>query len=480
VRVFPHPSLRSGWGNDRLNFFYHSQILAGYNAGNMPENPDRNGETTSPLAKAINTFTSNLSGLRDFAQMVGAVLEKQHDELISKHREDLAALMVALNALDPNEFKIPERFVEYKDRFHPQITVEEDGKTCTVDIPKQTKPTLIAAMKASQTKQEHQRLLYQSSLITLVSAAEWFLSQVIRAYFEKHPGASGLTQKTLTLEDLESFKSIAEARQYLLDLRIDEIMRGSVDDWVRFLKSTAKLNAAYLEPDYPRLVEIFQRRNVFVHNNGRANAIYLNKVESDLRKGVSLGGELRVSSTYLSKAIDLVEVNFVLISAELWKALEPTEEARANILIEVGFEALKQERWSTAKALSHFTRNDKRLSERAQMVAQMNYWQALKWQGDFEEARLEIEKADFSAKDEIYQLTRFALLDETKKFFSILPRLMSDNKLDFDMLNEWPIFKGIRATKEFEEFARKHKPRKRGATTELKVRQFQPVSRRVQ
>ena len=36
----------------------------------------------------------------------------------------------------------------------------------------------------------------------------------------------------------------------------------------------------------------------------------------------------------------------------------------------------------------------------------LNYWQSVKWQGRFESIQKEVEQADFSAKDPLYQLAQ--------------------------------------------------------------------------
>jgi hypothetical protein len=290
----------------------------------------------------------------------------------------------------------------------------------------------------------HQTLLYRSALISLVSAAEWFLSQLIRTYFDKFPGASGADTKTLTLEDLKTLGSIEDAQRHLLQLRVDEIMWGSFEDWMKFLTGTAKLSAGYIAPEKEELVEVFLRRNVMVHNNGLVHSSYLQKVPPDLRKGISLGNELTVSASYLSRAIDLVEKNFILLGAELWKQLEPANEKRSDVLVKIAFDRLSRDIWTVAEGLSRFTMSDKRMSERSLLIAQLNYWQSKKWQGKFEDVRKDVEAADFSAKDDLFQLARFALLDDRGAFFKAVPAAIRNKKLTREMLAEWPIFKEVR------------------------------------
>ncbi|HLM79806.1 MAG TPA: hypothetical protein VK302_04150 [Terriglobales bacterium] len=411
------------------------------------------------LASATRTFAANLSALRDFVHLVGSLLAKRQQELARQHRKDLVPLLLMLNKIEPSLAISEQRLKELESEFGGNIQVEageneKHEQSWTVKI-SDTKwdPRPVVELFLTDTK--HRALLYRSSLISLVSSAEWFLSQVIRAYFDKIPGASGTEGKTLTLDELKSLGSVDDARRYLTDLRIDEIMWGSFEDWIRFLTGTVKLSADYLGPHRAELIEVFQRRNVMVHNNGIVHSSYMKRVDPEFRKGVSLGDALGVSPEYLGKAIDLVERNFVLIAAELWKRLSPTDGERAKVMNEVAFERLKAERWFVSEGLSFFTLNDKKMSEQDRLIAQLNYWQSVKWQGAFDTVREEVEGSDFSAKDDLYQLARHALLDDTSAFFKSVPILIRNQKLTYKMLTTWPIFKEMRKDGRYNQYKKK-------------------------
>ena len=86
------------------------------------------------------------------------------------------------------------------------------------------------------------------------------------------------------------------------------------------------------------------------------------------------------------------------------------------------------ERWIIAEGLSCFQKGDKQTSEKSQIYGQLNYWQSVKWQGRFEEVCREVEQADFSAKDPLYQLGLLALKNETEGFLSLLPIVLRSEK----------------------------------------------------
>ncbi len=193
-----------------------------------------------------------------------------------------------------------------------------------------------------------------------------------------------------------------------------------------------------------------------VHNNGLAHSSYMEKVAPELRVGVVIETQLPISSQYLSKSIDLIETNFVLIAAELWKQLDANDSRRGSVLTDIAFERLKQGHWEVAEGLSFFLLNDKRLPERDQIIGTLNYWQSLKWQNRFEQVRKDVELVDFSAKDELYQLGRYALLDDGDNFFSMLPAVFRAEKLDMERLTTWPIFREMRKLRAYQAFVAEH------------------------
>jgi hypothetical protein len=424
------------------------------------------------LSSTTKDFSESLSALRDFAQLVGSLLNERQQKFAQQYKRDFLPIMLAVQRIKPE--LIPPQFkaTEVADKLRDSVEIIP-GKQNEVHIKLKGEGWHLDEMlKTFNIGNKHQSLLYRSALISLISTAEWFLSQVIRQYFDKYPQASGIDEKTLTFKDLKGMGSISDARRHLLNLRIDEVLWGSFEDWLRFVTGPMKLSASYLNTDREALIEIFQRRNVAVHNNGTVHSSYINKVRPDLRKGVSLGNVLDVSPEYLAQAIDMVEKNFILLAAELWKQLEPENETRAEIITDIVLERLKVEKWPIAEGLSYFLVNDKRLPERSLLVAKLNYWQALKWADRFSEIREEVEAADFTAKDEVFQLARLALLDDDKNFFKLVPRLIKNRKVTREMLIEWPIFRHLRSMSQFQKLtqsrakkASKPSSAKKSATT---------------
>lgn len=408
------------------------------------------------LGAFIQNLSSNLAALREFSKLVTPFLDDQVAAYMKANHTALIPIRLLLSAIAPEPaLQLSEaKEAELRQNFGAPVKIElkPDSKAGQITVIGEAGKRVQEAVAGFQIAAAHKTLLYRSCLISLISSAEWFLSQVLRSFFQIHPEAAGVKDKNLTLEDLQKMGSISEAEDYLIRLRVDEIMWGGFEDWIRFLKHTVKLSMGYLAADEKLLVEIFQRRNIMIHNNGVVNSTYLSKVEASLRENVRTGELLWVDPVYLNRAIDTIERNFVLIAAELWKKLSPTDNDRSGVLTKLTLDSLTFERYGVAEGASRFLMEDNQLSERDRLIGRVNYWQTLKWSHRFEEVRKDIEQVDFSAKEDLLQLARMVLLDQLEDAMVLVKSLFAAQKIDLTSLETWPIFKELRNTESFIEF----------------------------
>ena len=243
----------------------------------------------------------------------------------------------------------------------------------------------------------------------------------------------------------------------MIDVKIDEILRGNFESWINLLKSELSLGLGYLNDIIPELIEVYQRRNLFVHNGGIVNSIYLSKVEENQRQGVSINDKLIVEKEYLDNAICKLQKAFILIGAELWKKLSPEDTKRGEILGDIVYENLLHSRWDICEGLCYFSLKDSQTHPVDKVIAQINYWLCKKEIGEYKSIENDIKKADFSDKKEIFQLGLFALRGETEKILAILPVVLETNQTNIERLEEFPILREFRETEEYENFKKESK-----------------------
>ena len=421
------------------------------------------------LDRQILTFNENINGLRDFIILIGPFIEEHHSKAVEEHKEIVSAFDLAKKiATERDEAIRIELQEKIKSIFDGQlieaIPVNKDEIKNASEIPDEEIPDFLITVPVSlnprieQTLKEPRKtkyqkeLLYKNAFIGLLSSVEWFYSQVLHYFYDKHPEAAGIKKKTMTLEELKTFQSVADAEKYLIDNKIEEIFRGGFDSWMDLLKEEVKLKLQYIRPFYNELLEVYQRRNLLVHNGGIVNSIYISKVPEDVKSNLKIGDKLSVTSEYLENAICKLHIVFTLVAAELWKKIEPENESRAEILNAIAYNNMMQNRWEVAEWISCFIKDDEKLKSRVKTVGQLNYWLSKKKRGNKELVIGEILKADFTDKSLRYQLAILALTDNVQEFFELLPETLRTKSLEVEELLEFPIFDEMRGLNEFEEF----------------------------
>ena len=204
------------------------------------------------FSNAIRQFSDNLNALREFTEVIRPVLESRFEEEVSRSASDLVPMMLAIAQLKPKEFDFSESQLKHLESLFDgdvKIEVEEHGEArgkASISVRGPGSEPFDAAMRRIGKVSYHSALLYRNSLIALVSAAEWFLSQILHQHFDKYPQSAGVEQKTLSLRELQTFESVEDARRFLIDSVVEEVLRGSFDDWMSFLKQRLNLSMGYL------------------------------------------------------------------------------------------------------------------------------------------------------------------------------------------------------------------------------------------
>lgn len=263
---------------------------------------------TKSLRTIVKSFAGNLEDLRDFVNLLAPVLKQREDTLLREQAPFLAPLVMGMEALDPKAFKLSDAVREkVRSQFggveiERQEELETTGKEkkgrvrFTIKLEnKEAAKSFTTALERLQKGQVHTGLLYRSALISLVSATEWYVSELLHTYYERFPDAAGVSEKSFSLEDLRRLKTIEEATAYLVDSKVENVLRGSFEDWHEFLSAKPKLSMSYMEQEMPGISEVFQRRNVVIHNGGIVNRIYMSKVAEATRSGLELGQPLQVT-----------------------------------------------------------------------------------------------------------------------------------------------------------------------------------------
>lgn len=409
--------------------------------------------------REIQDFAMSLDALNDFS----AYIEPLVWEKVRKEFKNEAAQMEALNIAfermdnlsdDATPEEIEQVKLEVKDFFGGDIEIKREENDWTISTSGEDGEKFSNATTNINILNEQIELMYKSILVNLISNIECFLGDILRKYFTVYKGEVegkllDKKDKIYTIHELEEFETIKEAKDYIVDKKIENVIRSSFEEWVKFLKDKMGLSMSYMTNDKDCLNEIFQRRNLFIHNKGIINRIYTANVKKEYQYEGEIGNKIILSREYLETAINLLEKNFVLLALELWKKREPTDKDRGIFTTKLAEKYMKQEKWSILESITTFIIKDTVVPDVFMKEAKINFWLAQKRLGKMN--KKEVEDYDFSGSTIDFRICKYALLEEVDLVIELVEKALETNQINETTLFEWPVLSELRETTSFKD-----------------------------
>lgn len=341
-------------------------------------------ESQDSPGQSIAQLGENLAALRDFVELIEPVLNERREAVMTDRARDLAPLLYALYEADPESFPEPPSDEVFSRVYGSEIRVDvskdddEPGRI-GLNVSGNTRPFRLAVQELMRSGQ-HVTLLYRNALVSLVSYVEWFVSRLLHEHYASFPG-SWQGDRCLSLRELEGIGTIEEARRFIIDQKVEEQLRASLEEWIKHFKSHLGLGLGYLDSGMDALLELFQRRNLTVHHGGIINSTYLSRVSASLTNGLKIGMPLPIDRSYVMSSIDHCDLCFTLIG---------------------------------------------------------------KWQQRTDALAECLQDVDFDAKEPIFRFCLMALRDDLDELIKRIPAAVDRGDLEISYLEKWPIFKGLR------------------------------------
>ncbi|WP_342410609.1 hypothetical protein [Paenibacillus sp. FSL R10-2778] len=409
----------------------------------------------NPYYHFLDSFLLNLYSLKSFANNVRPVLV---NEIIRKRKfgkveEMPVELLIELLQQrkyglleDPNLEELGiENLEKILDEKHGVILLDKSR----FKIYGPHKSTTSKAINDYRSRHNQLGILYQSTLISLVIYFEMLIGTIIKHRLVKHPKASDIDNKVLTIEEIRKLGSFENAEQYLIEQDVETLIRKKYLDWIDYFKTNMKLKLDNIAPLNDKVIEIIQRRNLFVHNEGIVNNIYLSNINTQVFSEGALGEKLSISLQYIDESIDTIRHIGVLIGLEYWRMMEKESSERIRFINNKGMDFMLGNEWELTRDIYRFNLFEKSINSKSKTVAQINYWLSMKRLGKFSEIEKELKSSDFSDKTREFQICYYAILGNTEEMFRIIPKGLEFNEITIDDLIDWPVFDEYRDDERF-------------------------------
>ena len=201
---------------------------------------------------------------------------------------------------------------------------------------------------------------------------------------------------------------------------------------------------------WDNFIEMDLHRNIIVHNMGRVNALYIDKLPKSCAK-VEEGDYLSCSQECIQQ-----KTNNLIKFAYLLYYLVGSSDVDLEELDKVAFDLLKKENWEVAEFAYSLLLKIKKLDNAQKLAYFINKLNAKKHLFGLETVRLEIQEIDVSGMEIMFRVAKNLLLEEYATILEDLEQCYPDD-YDAFALQTWPIFIEFRKTDEYKKFREKHK-----------------------
>lgn len=298
------------------------------------------------------------------------------------------------------------------------------------------------------------REIPQMLLMGLVSSYEHQMSLLARIIIEINPKIIVSKDKTVSILDILEADSIDSIKQKYIDKEVENIFREGVDKQIEWFEN--KVNISDIKSNHKNIdkfMELFERRNLFAHNNGIVNDIYLSKVSKKYTSDnkISKGDYLRADPRYFYESLDLIIEFGVKLIQVCWRKLVPAEsEIADSLLLNLCFELIMSGEYRLAKYLLEFARGLR--GDRSEMMTRMfivNHANSCKLLKEEKEALTILDSVDWSASSNNFQCCVAAVRGDVGETVKYMRKLGKNGEISTLEYQSWPVFYHVRDVDSF-------------------------------
>lgn len=290
-------------------------------------------------------------------------------------------------------------------------------------------------------------LLMRSVLTMAVSSFEVLVSSTYQAHLICNPGAiENQDTKMFSLQELFAFESVQDAIEETIFQQCDQFSRKGVRAWVAWFKGRPlTIDLESLALDWSKTEEVFERRNIVVHNASRVTRQYLKNVDRSLTTDLEEGSIVDVDPEYIAEALSRLCTLGLLLVLQVRTRLfkRGDREGLSEWISDQQFDLILDEEFAAVEQVAKATSGLDLIQTSAQLL-RVNGWIARIRLHGLESCRGEIESWDTSASAAEYKAAKQILLQNDERATELVEECLSDGTFTIANLAEWPLFHWMR------------------------------------
>ena len=295
--------------------------------------------------------------------------------------------------------------------------------------------------------------LPSSLLLSLVASFDSLIGDFINEILKAEPTKVKFSEKTITYRELFQVSDVSKILNDAINSEISQLLRGSHLEQIEYIEKLIDTKIVSHYERLPNYLEIFERRNQIAHAAGIVTERYLEKCKTFKYPvdGLVVGERLKLAPQYLHKAVDYLAEFGITFAFMTWRKLgEKPAEAFAK-LNQVCFELIVKRRYRLAGHLLDFALHKQTCDadDVTKRMMQVNLANSYARAGKPELAEKTLSELDWSACSDQFKICVAAVKDDIEQVCKILPQAVSSGSISKSALRTWPVFDGIKESKEF-------------------------------
>lgn len=379
-------------------------------------------------------------------------VNKEFIKQIESLRDTLPLVMIFISANDAKANKDFAEFVEKKGI----VEKNEEGEEFYKFSPEDSHKFKIHE-KNAETATAASAIVPNSLFVSLISQFDSFLGKLIREIFQSKPDILNSSEKNLTFSKLLELTSLEEAKEFIIEKEIESVLRDSHSDHFDWLENKLGIPLRKDLPIWQTFIEVTEKRNLFVHNDGVVSSQYLSvcrhhKVQFD--KEPKLGEKLNITTEYFELTYKCLFEISVKLTQVIWRKLLSNDIEKADqSLNDICFELLRQKQLDLATILLDFATIilKKHHNEESKNVFIVNKALSLKLNKKKHECDEIVLSKDWSACSDKFKIAKEALLDNHNEVAKLMKKIGVEGEVSKLSYKVWPLFSEFRKTELFKE-----------------------------
>ena len=294
-----------------------------------------------------------------------------------------------------------------------------------------------------------------SLFVSLINLFEDFILKLIRETFKLEPAILRSQEKSYSYSAISKFKSQKSFEEFLIEREVENIMLKSHSqrfDWIE-----ERLNKKFIKKlkTWPEFIEVTERRNLLVHNDGKVTEEYLKVCKENrvrFKEKINTGEVLAPNPQYVRKAHDCLYEMAVIVVQELWRKYLKTNIKSADYSLDMICDNLisSEEFVLADRILDYATEKiEKYSTEEIENSFIINRALSKKLNGKSQAAEKIIGEKDWSSSSLKFQLSNKIILGKFDDAARIMKRIGKKGEISQDNYIEWPLFKKFRQSPKF-------------------------------